>query len=408
MIRPYCSSLILLLFFFSCATREETVPVFKSTYTDFENSLLIDGVVEPVRSAKATSPPFIEGEISFLVEDGTFVKEGDVVAIIDAQGLQLRYDQLLTSLENAETGLSKTRADLNLQYALLEAQVRTNEADTEIARLDSLQLKYSTPNQVRIKELNLERVTIQKERYEKKIQALSIIQQSEIRKRELELLRLSNWVDAAKEELDKLTIRAPKDGMAIRGLSPFSGKKLQVGDPVWHLTPLINLPDFSEMKVKIKATETDYKQISLNDSVIYTFDAMPDNIAWGKITMKHPIGQPMKEDSKVKFFEIEASVDSALVLPEPGFTANCRIILQQERNAIVIPQIAVFEKDSMKVVYVKNKRDFEARQIQTGLSSSKETIVVAGLDKGEEISLSKPPVSRIKRTVLLPDSLINK
>ena len=134
---------------------------------------------------------------------------------------------------------------------------------------------------------------------------------------------------------------------------------------------------------------------------------MPDNIAYGKITKKLPVGQPYKRDSKVKFFEVEASVDSALQLPESGLTAKCRVFVQQVRDTIVVPQIAIFDEDSMKVVYVKKNKKYEIRQIATGLSSSKESIVSHGLKPGEVIALTKPPVSMLKGKTLLPDAETN-
>ena len=395
--------LFLLTLTFSCTFHEKDD---LSTYTisrgTFENSIVIDGFAEPLQSSTAACPPYIEGVIAFLVEDGTIVNEGDVVCIVEVQELQTRYDQLLVDLENANVGLNKIKADLSAQYALLEAQVKTNEAETKIAHLDSLQLKYSTPNQAKIKELELERVTIEKNRYEKKLKALAIIQQSEIRRREMEIQQFANRVQSVKSELDALTVKAPKSGLAIRAIYRMTGKKLQVGDPVWHLMPLVNIPELSAMKIKIAAPEVDYRYINIEDSVIYTFDAMPENVAWGKITMKSPVGQQYKEGSKVKFFDIEASIDSTLIMPEPGFTASCRIILQQIKDTLVVPQIAVFEQDSMKVVYVQQKNGYEMRQVLTGVSSSKEVIITSGLQPEEVIALAKPSASSIKETVLLP------
>lgn len=129
---------------------------------------------------------------------------------------------------------------------------------------------------------------------------------------------------------------------------------------------------------------------------------MPGNQAQGKIIMKSPVGQQYKEGSKVKFFDIEASIDSVDIMPEPGLTANCRIILKQVKDTITIPQIAIFEEDSMKMVYVKKKNGFEARQIKTGLTSSKEAIISEGLFAKEQIGLAKPNPSSIKSKVLLP------
>ncbi|MPM44121.1 hypothetical protein SDC9_90799 [bioreactor metagenome] len=62
----------------------------------------------------------------------------------------------------------------------------------------------------------------------------------------------------------------------------------------------------------------------------------------------------------------------------------------------MVPQIAIYEEDSIKVVYVKKKNKYEMRQITTGLSSSKEAIVSSGLKRGEVIALIKPPQSMVR------------
>jgi len=407
MLKPQTIPVFFLLMVFSCSS-DTNIAIYTVSQSDFINALLLEGTVEPVLSTTLASPRNCDGVVQFLVEDGTYVEKDEVVCIIEYQELQNYYDQQMISLENAEATLNKTIADLNMQYALLEAQVKTNEADTKIAQMDSLQLAFVSPKQQLIKELELEKANIEKDRYEKKLKALKIIQQSEIKKGELEIQRFKMQVQNFKDMLDALTIKAPRSGMAIRANSRLTGKKYQVGDPVWSVMPLVIIPDFKQMKVQIMASETDYKNISINDSVHYAFDAMPGNAGTGKILKKAPVGQPYKKDGKVKFFEIEASIDSVLVMPEPGFTANCRIILKQSKNVVSVPQIAIFEEDSMKVVFVQRKKGYERRQVLTGLSSLKESVVTAGLEDGEIIALSKPKPSLIKELIALPDSLTKK
>ena len=395
--------LIFVLLFYSCNPgNKETISTYNIVTTNFENTVTIDGVAEPVRSTNLVCPRNVDAIITFLIDDGTWVNEGDVVCILEDNERKTTHDNLVIQLETAEAELSKVKADLQMQYALLEAQVKNNEADTEIAHLDSLQLQFATPTQRRIKELELERALIEKDKFEKKLHALNIINQSEVRKLELNIQQMTNRLASAKEILDGLTIRAPRKGLAVVATSRMMwGAKLKVGDNVWGNMTIVTIPDATEMKVKMMASETDFRQINENDSVSFAFDAMPDNIAHGKIIKKLPVGQPHKRDSKVKFFEVEASVDSALQLPESGLTANCRVFIKHVPDTIVIPQIAIFEEDSIRVVYVQRNKKFEMRQIATGLSSSKESIVSDGLKPGEVIALIKPPSAMVKGKTLL-------
>ncbi|MGV8963514.1 MAG: efflux RND transporter periplasmic adaptor subunit [Candidatus Saccharimonadaceae bacterium] len=397
---------ILLLLIVSCSNEHKNISTYTVTRKNFESIIIIDGYAEPVQSTTVTCPNGGGGgTVAFLIEDGTWVNEGDLLCTIENQSLETRYDQLLTNLENAKAGIEKTKAELSLQYTLLEADAKNNEAETQIAHLDSTRLQYYSPNQKHIRELELQIVGITRRKIEMKLASLTIIQQSEIRKLELEIQRLKNNVESVKKDLDALVLKSTKKGLAIRGTNPMTNNKMAVGDMVWNGMPLVNIPEMNKMKMKIFASERDYRYINVNDSVHYMFDALEENVAWGKILSKMPVGKEIKEGSKIKYFEIDASVDSTLVMPDPGFTATCYISLKQVKDTLTIPQIAIFEQDSMKVVYVENKKGFEMRQVLIGESSPKDAVVTSGLYLDERIALSLPKESQIKSKKILSDSI---
>ena len=397
---------IILLLLVACSSQHQDISTYTVTRRNFENIIVIDGYAEPMQSTSVICPRAGSGgTIAFLVEEGTWVEEGDIVCTIENQNMQTRYDQLLTELENAQANIAKTKANLELQFTMLEADAKNNEAETQIAHLDSTRLQYYSPNQRLIREKELEIVAITRRKIEAKLVSMPIIQQSEIRKIELQVLRLSNNLASVKKELDDLVLRSSKKGLAIRGINPMTNNKLAVGDPVWNGMPIVTIPEMNKMKMKIFASERDYRYINVGDSVNYSFDALEDNIAWGKIVNKMPVGVQIKEGSQVKHFEIDASVDSTLVMPDPGFTATCHIMLKQVKDTLTIPQIAIFDQDSMKVVYVENKKGYEMRQIQLGEASPKEAVVASGLLLNERVALSKPKDSQVKSRVILSDSI---
>ncbi len=371
--------------------------VFTVSRTDFENSITAAGFVEPLRVTSVVCPRGVDGLVEWLVEEGTLVEEGDVLCVVDYPALETDYDESVIRLEEARTALTRAEADLAMQYAILEAQVRTGEAESEIARLDSLELLYSTPNQRRIRELQLESSLIEKARYEKKLEALKAIQASELRRLEIEIRQLEAKVETAREMLEGLTIRAPRAGLVVLPDAWMTGEKLKLGDNVWNNHPIATLPEMGGMKVRMMVPEADYRLISLGDSVVYRFDAMPGNPGGGKITNRAYQGQPVQRGSQVKRFEIESSIDSVGVMPGPGLSADCRIVLRREPDVVVVPQIALFEQDSAQVVYVRRGRDYEPRRVKTGNASTTETVVNEGLEPGEVIALGRPPERRIKK-----------
>lgn len=376
--------------------------------TDFEDVLTIDGVTESVRSTVIVCPEDIEGVIVYLVDEGSWVETGEIVCQLESDDLSNYHDQLVTALEAFEAELVKTRANQEMQYALLEAQVKSLDAQTAIANLDSLSLSYVSPTERRLKELEMERATIERNKLANKLKAMETINQSQLRKLELQIQRWTNRVENVREKMGQLTLRATQPGLVVWADSWLTGEKNKIGDQVWGGMPLIKIPDLTQMKVLLEATETQFKQLNLNDSVEFTFDALPGKKAWGRITNLTPVGRPISRASSVKVFDVEATIDSAMVVPEPGLSAHCRIFLKRVPNVIVLPQVALFDVDSLKVVYVKQGRHYEQRQVLTGASSSKLAVIEAGLSGDEQVSLLKPPSKSVKRVVYLPDSLLDK
>lgn len=395
------------MIYFSACSKSDTnqtisVIVERSTFDDF---LSIEGTAEPIQTTNVICPQNVDGTIIFLIEDGVIVEAGQVVCILEDKNLESEYDDAVTNLESAIAEFNKVKANLEMQYTLLEADVRNNQAQTEIAFLDSLQLRYSSETMRRIRELELEKASIEKRKLQSKLKNLQEIQQSEIRKHQLIIQRHQRNVDSRKQRLESLTLTAPSSGIVRRAFNRQTWKQYQEGDNVWTGRAILTIPDNEKMKVLFMASEADYKRININDKIEYSFDAMPSNMGWGKVTKKATIGNPIRRDSKVRFFEIEASVDSLLEPLSPGQSVNCKIILRTVADTIVIPQIAIFEADSTRVVYIPIGKYFEKREIQTSLSSPKEAIITHGLNAGEKISLSRPDRRLVREITLLPDSV---
>lgn len=390
----------------ACKPKEDSnIALYEVTKRDFIDAITARGDTDPLTALSINCPQRVNmATITWLIEDGTLVKEGDVIVRLESEELESQYDNLLTDLENLEAEIIKMRANQELQLALLDAQIKTNQAETQITALDSLQLLFTESNQKRIKELELEKSDIQNRRFQNKIKTTREIQSTEIRRREIMLQIARKRVEEAKERLEDLVIEAPRDGLFIISKNPMTWKNLVVGDNIFGGLTIATIPDLSQMQVIIKAPEDAYKRIQVGDSTLFQFDAMPGNFASGKILKKSPVGQPISYSSRIKQFEIQASVEKYDEIPKPGLSVRAHIIQRYIPDTIVIPNIAVFDHDSLKVVYVAQKKGFEMREVKTGINSSKDMLIVDGLHYGEVIALLKPKDKEIKKEVLLEKS----
>ena len=378
--------------FMSCSSRGDVaLPTYTVEHKAYEDILVMEGYTESVNSVNIHCPPNVDGTIVSIVENGTYVKKGDVVCVVEDMNIANSYDRLVLDLESAYADLEKLKATQRLDSALLDAQVRNNDAETMLAEFDSLQMLYMSPTERRTKELQLERASIERARLLKKVESTRVMQEIDVMRMEKHIAWVQRNLDAERKKKESLTICAPEDGLAVRARRwPWSDETWTIGDNVWNGRVVVTLPDFDEMKVLLYAQETEYKRLQMGDSVTYSFDAMPDNRGWGHITKLASVGQTRTSGSQVKTFEIEVSIDSLLAPIEPGLSVQCHIYIKHIPDTIVVPTVSIFDKDSLKVVYVHNGRKFEAREVTLGIGSPKMTVVAEGLNAGERIALIKP------------------
>ena len=376
----------------SCSSDgKSALPTYVIERSAYEDVLIIDGYTEPVNSVNIHCPRHVKGTIVSIVETGTHVKKDDVVCIIEDADVANNYERWTLDLESAYAELEKLKASQRLEAALLDAQVQNNEAEAMLAGVDSIQMLYMSPAERRTKELQLERAAIERDRLLKKVDGTKAIQQIDVIRIEKRIEWIKRCLEDERKKMESLTIRVPKDGVAVRAKRwPWGSATWTIGDNVWNGRVVVTLPDFDEMKVLIYAQETEYKRLQMGDSIMYTFDAMPENRGWGRITKLAPVGKEHTEGSQVKTFEIEASIDSLLAPIEPGLSTRCHIYLKHIPDTIVVPTISIFDKDSLKVVYVRKGNRYEKREVTLGLSSPVITIIANGLSEGEHIALIKP------------------
>ena len=170
-----------------------------------------------------------------------------------------------------------------------------------------------------------------------------------------------------------------------------TGSIIKEGDIVWAGMPLINIPDLSEMQVKLTVNETHFKRIDKDQHVDLTLDAFPEVSLTGKIRNKTPMGKPIKEGSQVKVFEIFSSVDSTDFKLQPGLSITADVILEIIQDTIVVPLSAVFELDSSKIVYVSEGEKFKRQTVKIARKSDNYAVISEGIGQNDEVILIEPP-----------------
>jgi HlyD family secretion protein len=396
---------------FSCTGKKSnSIITFQLKRSDYVEKITVSGTVEAVVNNPVTPPSLEFGQITVmkLAADGATVKRGDIICILSAPELESAYLAARTTLDSLEAGLKRTEADNKLNIAMLEAQLATSEAQMKISSLDSLRMNYATEVEQKLLNLEMKKALIEKEKTYKKLVATRMIAETDIKQINARIIQGKARVQSMADQVKSLTIRAQRDGMVARTESPkFYFMSLQgsgtVGGPIKEGSvllmdiPILQFPDLSAMQVSAEVDETDFKKVEKGQHVFITVDAAEKLTTTGKVNRKNLIGRNAQRysESQVKFYEVIIDVDSCHIKMKPGLSASCEIIITEAKDTLFVPTLAIYEKDSARVVYVKRKKQFIPVRVQAGYSGSSYTIIKEGLKGDEIIALSEPPGSLI-------------
>jgi HlyD family secretion protein len=401
---PLFLFMIFTILLFSCSSKKNnSVITYQVAKSDYIDKIIVAGTVQSVINYPV-SPPILEFRqmtVMRLAADGAFVKKGDTICVLSAPEIVSMYKESKSSLDSLEAGLKKTEADNQLKIALLEAQLATNEAQLKISSLDSLQIQFATKVQQELLKLEMRKALIEKDKTEKKLAATKMIGETEIKQINSRIIQKKTKVQSLADQVKSMTIIAQRDGIVMRTESPVLsmmgggkiGGPIREGSVLFLGNPVLQFPDLDKMQISAEVAEADFKKLEKGQQVRMTVDAAEKLITTGKVNRKNLIGRTAQRysESKVKFYEVIIDIDSCHSKMKPGLSASCEITLTEAKDTLFVPTLSIFERDSVKVVYVMKKQNFIPVKVQTGLSGNSYTIITGGLMGDEIIALSEPP-----------------
>jgi hypothetical protein len=220
------------------------------------------------------------------------------------------------------------------------------------------------------------------------------------------LMMQKNRIKVFEDQLKSLTLVAPDDGIVLHYEAPLIsiigssgagtvGGKIEEKSSVWSNTPVLQFPDMKEMQVSVEVPEAEYKRIQNGQKVLIRVDASDNLATTGKILRKTLAGKSNNEKPAVKSYEVIVKVDSCHLKMRPGLSATCQIIVDQLKDTIVVPSASIFNRDSLKVVYIAEDEKFTPVAVETGMSNNSKSVITKGLAGNETIALMEPPANLV-------------
>jgi HlyD family secretion protein len=362
------------------------VPV---TRGDLVLTVEVEGELAAVRSVELGVPPVTEVEfkIASLAPEGSTVKKGDPVLRFDTETLVRRLAEKRAEYEEAAKKVEQKQIDLRVRILDIEQRMAQATADLGRARL-----KVDVPAEVQ-QRIELEKARLDEKGLERDLENMRAERRSTetLNGAELESLRSQRdralgRVRALEEGIEKMTVRAPQDGIVVYKTN-WRDEKKKVGDSVWFGETILALPDLAEMMGDGFVDEADGGPVGEGQPATLRLEARPDFDVKAKVKR---IARTVKRRSwrtPLKGYRVELTVgktDPTFMRPAMRFRGE--IETGRIPGVLLLPRDAVFLRDSGPVVWVKRAFGWTEVPVELGRSNRRQVEVVSGLAEGDRVS----------------------
>jgi len=397
-----------------CTRQKSEVMTLALNRTDYVESIHASGTIKAVNAVNIMPPRlFAAATVFWAKPEGSRVEAGDTICILESRDMEQMLDNQKDNLKTLNADLVKLEAQNELNRIMVEAQLKENAVRMDLNRRDSLKLEFAPEAQKKLIALQMEKSRIEERKLIRRLEAQKKIQESEARALKSRIMQAEIMMNTISDQFKLLTITAPAPGMlAASEMAGMMFVSFGPGDEEQQLggypkkgsmilmeeIPIMSIPDLSAMQLVVEVQEVDYKRIEKDQMVRILVPSADNLVTTGRVQVKSLASRNRYTgSSKMKAYQVVVAIDSLHERLDIGLTGQCEIMVNQVKDTIAIPSVSIFEKDSLKVVYVAEKGKFRAVPVESGMTNSSVTIITKGLKGDETIALQEPPMKLIEK-----------
>ncbi len=366
-------------------TKIDPTKLAKVERGDLTKNVVATGKITPITKVEIKSKA--SGIVKKLyVDTGDKVKQGQVLAELDRIEIEEQVNSAQAQLLSSEANLTSANADLKragvdaegvdiptLQRAYERAQSMLKDGVVSEATLDDAQRMY-------IMAVNKRDVA----------RAQYVVNKAKVAQAQAQVEKDQASLKQYQEQLSYTTITAPIDGVVL-------SRDVEMGDAVSSIlvlgsgaTLVMTLGDTSQVYVKGKVDESDIGKVYLGQPARIRVETFKDKTFTGHVTKISPMGV---EKDNVTTFEVRVSINNPGGELKAEMTANAEIILDEHKNALMIPEGAImYDKDknaSVDIPDPKGKDGMRKVAVNIGISNGAKTEILSGLKQGDQVVLQQ-------------------
>lgn len=312
----------------------------------------------------------VAGELSQLnVDFGSYVAQGQVIAVIDQRDAKLKVEQ-------AEATLKQTLARLGMKEGEKfdphqNADVRVAKASLDWAQMDldrNSKLIENGDISRSIYDQAMTQHNLAKARYQAALD--SVNQQLAIVEQQRSALSL------AKKAVTDTVVRSPISGAVKEKLSN-RGSYLAVGGKI------VTLVKINPLRLRADIPESSSAAVSKGQTMTLTVEALAGRTFSGRVVRISP-----SLNEQTRALTVEAEVSNSGNLLRPGMFAKSQLITAKNSSAILIPAKAVLSAAGLSKVFVIENGKAVERIVKTGVTDGDLIEIVEGVKDGEVVAAS--------------------
>jgi HlyD family secretion protein len=191
-------------------------------------------------------------------------------------------------------------------------------------------------------------------------------------------------VAAARSTLNMAQINAPFDGTVTQA-TPVVGDQIAAGSVAFRVD------DLTHLQVDLQVSEVDINNVAVDQDATLTFDAILSKEYHGKVVQ---VGQAGDTVSGVVSFTVTVELTDADEFVKPGMTSAVNVIVNEQKDVVLVPNRAVRLVNGDRVVYMLVNNQPKSFKVQLGSTDGTNSVLAGGeLKEGDEIILNPPSLN---------------
>jgi HlyD family secretion protein len=386
----------------SSAIGEPELPSAAVEKGDLQVKVITTGELKSTETRILAAPPVAGGTLQIveLAHTGSAVHSGDVVMRFDPSEQEYNLAQNRNDLAQAEEEIAKAHADAAVQVsqdqlALLKDKFAVRRAELDVSKNELVSEIDGKKNLQALDEAKRALAQLELD-----IKSHAAVNEASIALSEEKRNKAKLAIEQAQENIQKMTVRAPIDGLVVihpnrdsLGGFFFDGMTLpdyQVGDQARPGSPVAEVIDMSQLEVSVQAKETDRTLLNTDLAAEVHVNALPNDTF--SATVKRIAGASAHEfweDNPQRTFEVVLKLPHADARLRPGYATRVTILGSEMKGVLSVPREAIFDGGGKSIVYVKKGGAFERQEVKVR-AYTEGRAVVEGVLLGDHVALVNP------------------